>query len=416
MGIFGILSLGRQGIFASQFGLNTASNNISNANTPGYSRQRVNFVPAYPQYTGFGPLGNGVDVASVQRLRDRALDFQLWGQKSLLGNSQASEKYLQQIEAVFNEVNGDGLSGALDGFWNSWLELSNHPSDMISRSQVIEKTNVLVGQFHQKSSRLQALSRSVSKDAELTLAKVNTLAQQIADLNNKIVQTAGNKFNNITLMDKRDQLIDQLSGLIDVNVSDGSSGTVGVNIGSMSLVDGVTATPLELDQSGAKLAVKFKNGAALESPGGEIGALLSIKNNIISHFQSKLDDFAKNLVTSVNTLHQKYYGLDGSSGRDYFDPNGISADAITLSQTIANDAKKIGVSSDGSIGDNSGALALARLKDETLMNSGASTFSDFYGQLITDIGEKSSQATMSVSENQSLVQALNTQRQSVMGV
>ncbi|NOY77245.1 MAG: flagellar hook-associated protein FlgK [Calditrichaeota bacterium] len=416
MGIFGVLSLGKQGIFASQFGLNTTSNNITNANTPGYARERASFVPSYPQYTAFGPLGNGVDVATVQRLRDRALDFQYWNQHSFLGNAESKEKYLDQIQYIFNDLNGNGFSNALDDFWNSWMDLSNHPADMASRSLVIEKSKALVSKFHEKASRLQSLSASMVNDIQLTVNRINTLSKQIADINNKIVQTAGAKFDNITLMDKRDQLIDELSSLINVSATDGKNGVTNVNVGSVSLVDGVTANLLELDQSKAQAALKFKNGSDIEDVGGKIGGLLEINNHVISKLKTQLNDFAKNFVSSVNTLHKKYYGLDGYNGRNFFDPAGISADTIALNKELIKDPKQIAVSSDGSIGDNSGALALAHLKDQAVMNSGESTFSEFYGQLISEVGEMADQNALSISENRAIVQSLDNQRQSVMGV
>jgi len=416
MGIFGVLSLGKRGIFASQFGLNTTSNNITNANTPGYARERVGFVPSLPQYTAFGPLGNGVDIATVQRLRDRTLDFQYWNQNSFLGNAESKEKYLNQIQYIFNDLNGDGLSNALDDFWNSWMDLANHPADMASRSLVIEKSKGLVAKFHQKASQLQSLSSSMVNDIQLTLDRINTLSQQIAGINNKIVQTTGVKFDNITLKDKRDQLIDELSSLINVSATDGKNGVTNVSVGSISLVDGVTATQLELDQSKAQLALRFKKGNNIEDVGGKIGGLLEVKNHVISKLKTQLNDFARNFVSSVNTLHKKYYGLDGYNGRNFFDPTGISADTIALNQELVKDPKQIAVSSDGSIGDNSGALAMAHLKDQAIMNSGASTFSEFYGQLISEVGETANQNALAISENKAIVQSLDNQRQSVMGV
>ncbi len=416
MGIFGILSLGKQGIFASQFGLNTTSNNITNANTPGYARERANFIAAYPQQTVYGPIGNGVDIASLQRLRDRSLDFQYWSQHSFLGNAESKEKYLNQIQNIFNDLNEDGFSNALDDFWSSWMNLSNQPADMASRSIVIEKSQALVSKFHEKASRLQSLSGSMVKDIQMTLDRINTLCQQIADANGKIVQTNRSKFKNVTLMDKRDQLIDQLSILVHVNATDGKNGVTNVSVGSISLVDGATVTPLQLDQSKTQLALKFKNGNDIQDIGGKIGGLLEIKNQVISKIQKKLNDFAKNFVTSVNTIHKKYYGLDAYDGRNFFDPSGLSADTIAINRKLVKDPKQIAVSSDGSIGDNSGAMAMAALKDQTIMNSGVSTFSEFYGQLISEIGEKANQNALSISENKAIVQSLDNQRQSVMGV
>ncbi len=416
MGIFGILSLGKRGIFASQFGMNTTSNNITNANTPGYARERTDLIPAFPQHTAYGPIGNGVDVATVQRLRDRAMDFQYWSQSSFLGNAESKEKYLNQIQNIFNDLNGDGFSNALDDFWNSWMNLSNQPNDMTSRSLVIEKSKALVSKFHEKASQLQSLSRSIVKDIQMTLDRINTLSKQIAGINSKIVQTNGSRFSNVSLMDKRDQLIDELSKLVNVSVTDGTNGATNVSVGSISIVDEATATQLELDQSKAKLAIKFKNGNDIQEIGGEIGGLLDVKNKIISKLQSQLNNFAKNFVTSVNTLHKKYYGLDGYNGRNFFAPAGISADTIALNKELAKDPKQIGVSSDGSIGDNSGALAVVHLKDQTIMNSGESTFSEFYGQLISEVGETANQNALAISENKAIVQSLDNQRQSVMGV
>ncbi len=416
MGIFGVMNMARQAIFVNQFALNATSNNISNVNTPGYSRERAILTPSATEHTAYGEIGNGVDVEVMERLRERTLDYQFWNENAYLGHAETDEKYLREVEGYFNDLDGSGLSAAMDNFWNSWMDLSNNPTDLTRRSQLLERTRLLTKQFHNKSDQLGKISLFAQRELEGTATKINDLARRIADLNRKIVITAGSKFKNFTVMDKRDKLVDELAKLADISIEDKADGTVNIDIGSFSLVEGVSYQTVKVQHTQSAISLISSQGEELKVKNGATYSLLNLLNNTIPGIQTKLNAMAKNLVEKVNALHKEHYGLDGGTGRNFFNPDYVTADSIALSGEIEKDPTKIAISSDGNSGDNSGALAIAKLKNSKIFNNESYTFSEYYSSLISDIGQKTNDAKNAATEEKSVLQSLENQRQSIMGV
>ncbi len=416
MGIFGVMNMARQAIFVNQFALNSTSNNIANVNTPGYSRERAVLTPSPTEHTAYGEIGNGVDVETIERLRQRTLDYQFWNENAYLGDAETSEKYLREVEGYFNDLDGTGLSSALDEFWNGWMDLSNNPTDLTRRSQLLEKTRLLTKQFHDKASQLGTISRFAQQELQGTASKINDLARRIADLNRKIVVTAGSKFKNFTVMDKRDKLVDELAKIADIAIEDKADGTVNIDLGSFSLVEGVSHQTVKVQRSQTSISLVSGEGEALTIQNGSAHSLLTLLNHTIPGIRAKLDAMAKNLVEKVNAVHKAHYGLDGGTGRDFFNPDFVTADSIQLNGEISKDPNKIAISKDGNSGDNAGALTISNLKNSQIFNGGSNTFSEYYSSLISEIGQKTSDARNAATEETSVLHSLENQRQSVMGV
>ncbi len=416
MGLFGVMNMARQAIFVNQFALNSTSNNIANVNTPGYSRERAILTPSPTEHTAYGEIGNGVDIETMERLRERTLDYQYWNENAYLGHAETDEKYLREIEGYFNDLDGSGLSVALDDFWNGWMDLSNNPTDLTRRSQLLEKTRLLTNQFHNKTSQLGKIALFAQRELSGTASKITDLARRIADLNRKIVVTAGSKFKNFTVMDKRDRLVDELAKIADISVEDKNDGTVNIDLGSFSLVEGVSYQKVQVQHTQTSVSLVSSTGEELEVHNGSAYSLLTLLNKTIPDIRTKLNAMAKNLVEKVNALHKGLYGLDGGTGRDFFNPDFVTADTIALSGEIEKDPTKIAVSKDGNKGDNAGALSIANLKGAKIFNNESYTFSEHYSSLVSQIGQKTSDARNAATEETSVLQSLDNQRQSVMGV
>lgn len=418
-GLFGILELARGSLLAHKLALNVTGNNIANVETPGYTRQRVDLESAPPINSTIGQLGTGVLAVDVHRLRDRFLDERFWRENHILGRWESLEKHLNRLEALFNEVDVKGLGGFLEDFWKGWNDLANNPEDRATRLILIEKARALVETFHRLDRELVEQQRGLSSEIAQKVDRINTLAQQIADLNEKISQVEAGGHQASVLRDQRDLLIDELSKIVDLKTLEKADGSVEVLLGSRSLVYGGKANPLVLkltSDNGGVSKVLWGDGRALEPSGGELKGLIETRDELIPSFQQDLDRLAKGLVTAVNQLHRQGYGLDGSTGLDFFDPDGITAKDISLSGEITSDPSKIAASSDGNPGDNANALAIAELRDSLQMRKGTQSFSEFYNSLVAAIGAKRQEAGLQRESAELLVNQIENQRASAHGV
>ncbi|MDR3200915.1 MAG: flagellar hook-associated protein FlgK, partial [Spirochaetales bacterium] len=192
---FSGIELGKRGLIAHQQGLQTVGHNLSNASVEGYSRQRVHFKPTDPLYIpGLGreerpgQVGQGTDVASIERVRDVLLDHKIVGQAHLQGYWGARENYVGMLEDVYNEVADTSLRGSLDQFWDSWQELSLHPSEMASRSVVLERANTFVDGIHERFRGLARVRDQLEDDIKITVGEINTFSKDIAALNAEILK------------------------------------------------------------------------------------------------------------------------------------------------------------------------------------------------------------------------------------
>ncbi|GAF26458.1 MAG: flagellar hook-associated protein 1 [Moorella sp. (in: firmicutes)] len=246
-----------RGMQAQQRGIYTTSHNIANANTEGYTRQQVVLAatPAYPVPAMNRPggqgwqIGTGVDSQETRRLRDEFLDTQIRRETGSLGQWQQIQDVLQQVEVVFNEPSDTGLSTLMSQFWAAWQELSKNAESSPVRTTVVETANALAEAFRHSAAQLETIDNDIVQNIELKVKEVNSLAQQIADLNGQIKNIVAAKDQPNDLMDQRDLLLDQLSKIVKINVKANSDGTITVTLegapsgaGTLNgvLVDGTT--------------------------------------------------------------------------------------------------------------------------------------------------------------------------------
>nr|MBN2276235.1 flagellar hook-associated protein FlgK [candidate division Zixibacteria bacterium] len=420
-GLFEGLELGKRALATHQLWLNTIGHNIANVNTPGYTRQRVTITTTTPSDNPAGPVGTGVQATEILQVRDLFLNQQYRQQNSSLGQWTSLEKTLTQIESLFNEPDGDSLSGLMDDFWNSWSDLANNPESLAARTSLKEQTNLLTSSFHRLYSQLNDLRASVDNDVTLAVENINSISAEIADLNVQISRTELGGDNANDLRDKRDLLIEGLSEYVDVNVSEQKNGTATVYIGSLAIVDGSSSYKIGTYKAGTENATISKVTWAgttkeIKILNGELSGLIETRDEIIPEYMAALDDMAASLAASVNALHQTGYGLDGSTGISFFDMSDVSASGLSLNSIIENDVNNIAASQSGAIGDNSNALAIADLRNSRFMSRGTATISEFYQGLVGQIGVETGKAT-TLKENYSLLTSqIDNSRQSVQGV
>jgi flagellar hook-associated protein 1 len=381
-----------RGLEANQAGIDTTGHNIANANTPGYTRQSVDLtespsltIPAFSNVTGGGvQLGQGVDVTTISRIRDQFLDIQYRAQNSNSSNAQTQSSVLGDVQTAVDEPSTNGISAAMSNFWSAWSALGNSPSSPSAEQAVVSAGQTLAQTFNTVDSQMATVQSQASDQYNtLTAAggQVSQYATQIAALNTQISQAtqAGQSPND--LLDQRDQLLDQLSGLAQISVTQQSDGTDTVNFGDASspLVSGSTVTWPQTLTSAA---------------GGQLGALQSLSSSTgeIGTLRTALSGVASQVINAVN-------GLQPASSPFF---SGNSASTIAVSATTST----IVASSSTGSGDIAQSIAA--------LSGGApdQAFSAFVGQ----VGNAVASAQSSAATASSVLSAVDNQRQSVSGV
>ena len=383
-----------RGLVAEQTAIDTTGHNIANANTPGYSRQTADLVesdpltiPAYSSVTGGGvQIGTGVDVETINRIRNTFLDVQYRSQNTAFNDASTRAGILDQVQTGLAEPSDHGIASQLSAFWNAWSDVANAPQSQSARQALIDSATTLATSFNQFDAQLSTIqSQAATQYAQLTgsTGQVQSDAKQIATLNQSIASAKAAGQNPNDLLDKRDALVDDLSSLGNVSVSDpNNNGMIQVNFGDAAtpLVSGTTVTWPQTMTAAA---------------GGQLGALLSLSGSggQLAQYRSSLDNVVGQLVTSVNALHTSTPFFSGTT-------------AATIS--VAATASTIETSTTSNTGANDVALAIAGLR------GGAADQS--YAAFVSTVGSdvQSTQSTEKIAS--SVLSAIGDQRQSVSGV
>jgi len=320
MSIFSAFNVGRLALAAQQTALQVTGQNIANANNDAYTRQRVLFQTMPPMDLGYAQLGTGVRVADIQRVIDEAVAARINSANSSLCSTQAQQELLSQLEGIFNELSGSGanLSTAMSRFFDSLESLSTNPDDSSVRQQLLANADSLSDSFNNLAGQMNAARASINDSVKITVDDINQIIQNIAQLNRQIVASeAGGadlgKAND--LRDQRDALLTKLSGLIDVDATEASDGSLNILVGSDFLVFGNNAYTLttsdQMDRGVKVSTVEFEqNGAELALRGGKLEGLVAARDQILPQFIDDISTLAGTMINQINMLHNEGQGLD----------------------------------------------------------------------------------------------------------
>ncbi|MGH7741978.1 MAG: flagellar hook-associated protein FlgK [Candidatus Eiseniibacteriota bacterium] len=417
MSLINLLAIARSALLAQQRAMEVTGHNVSNASTPGYSRQRLLLETATPLTTVNGSLGRGVSEQGVIRVRDSFLDAAYRRSAGLFGQSGTSFDVLSQIQSVLHEPSSTGLVNALDGMFHAFSDLANDPSSANSRTLLREAAVQLVNQLHDIHGQLSQLGQDAFGRMSDQVGQVNQLTSQIAELNAQIVATGGVNGQAPDLQDRRDQLIDQLSGLVGVQVVDRPDGTVGVIAGTTSLVDGASSTALAVQPVGGGFGVGLASGGGLIDPrSGSLKSLVDLSTQSFPALQAGLDQFTSALVNEVNNVHVAGFTLSGATNINFFDPAGVTAGNIALSSDILASTDNIAAAATNAPGDGGQALKMAQCDTVGLVALGGQTMRGFYTSIATSLGVQVQSASQDQDTHQTMMDQADAQRQSVSGV
>jgi flagellar hook-associated protein 1 len=331
-----VLNIGVTALNAAQAGLVTTGHNISNASTAGFHRQRVDSSTQTPQLTGGGFFGRGVSVDNVRRTYSDVLDRQVQ-----LAQTQSSfyETYGAQINQINNLVADptSGLSPALQEFFRAVQDVAASPASTTSRQALLSQTGALVSRFGALDQRLSDLRTGLNTQITASVNSINTIAQQIAELNGRIATLrAGTSIEPNDLLDRRDNLVMELNKVVSTQAIRQTDGSYNITIGSgQALVVGEAALPLAAvanldDPRQVEVAYQFPGATAIIDPsnlnGGSLGALLRFRTDSLDTAQNALGRIAVALGQDFNTQHRLGQDLNGAAGGNFF---GVPAPTVT---------------------------------------------------------------------------------------
>jgi flagellar hook-associated protein 1 FlgK len=310
-------SIGLSGLTAIQKTLNVIGNNIANAASEGYHKQVVDLAPAYFSTQGSTIIGGGVIVQDVRRSIDTLLEQEIYRQQSVEGSLVQKQNTLETIENAFGEftTEGGGLGASIDTFFGSLQDLTLHPNEQVWLNQFVSQANAMVSQFSTLGEYLTDLQSQIRLESENIVEDINTLAGQIAELNDKIEGIELVEGNANAMCDQRDQLISNLSSLIGIETINRANGVVDVAVGGIPLVIGSASSALDLGLTDAgKLGITIQGGTmyTTDVDGGELGGLISLSNETVSGIQDSLDLLASTMIKEVNSCHVQGVGVSGS--------------------------------------------------------------------------------------------------------
>jgi flagellar hook-associated protein 1 FlgK len=435
MGLPDITQTGRTALFASKAAIATTGHNISNANTAGYSRQRVDQQSAVTEARAGDRrvIGTGTAIERVTRINDEYLEKQIRTSGRALAHMEEKEAMLRQLEDVFNEMGGDGLNRLMSRYFNEFRKLANEPESEAVRHSVREATQAMINDFHRLRQEIQDVGRHIDSRIEGYVAELNAGADVLRDLNEKIqvAQVAAGVPND--LLDKRDSILKSLASFAEVTTHKDSSGHVNVDLAGIGpLVYGVRVEKLRVDRTPgdergkADGALEIYSTGGASSPlthrlqGGKLGALLEVRDQVLSKAMERIDELAFRIVSATNAIHAQGFGLDGSQGVRFFeelDGPARAAELISLSAEIReNSGKIVAAAAPDAPGDNRIALLISGLQSQRILSDGRANADDFYNSIVSSIGVASNRNREGMNQQKDIQTQLNKMRDRISGV
>lgn len=386
--LMGTLHSAASGMTANQTAIQTTSHNITNLNTPGYTRQRIEQKASRPysqigynSSMGPGQLGTGVQVTDITRIRNTFYDFQFRSESHSYGEISVRYDYYKNIENIFNEPSDNAISSSLNKFFNGWHELSKDPNNIGAKNIVIENGKFLANNISQSYSKLEKLKENIDKQTSDMLNDVNSMLGSLKELeeNIKIVQATGKSPND--LMDERDRILDDLSFKLNIQNDDVKA----------AMSDGkVTLDELEkIDAS------------------GEISGALKMAKELDS-YMNDLKTLAKGIADSVNNIYNDGLGADDVKDLFVFDED--KNPMLGINEELLNDSSKLQMTTDK-------ALKLFNLKDEKVNINGKDiTINNYYNSIIEKLGHATQNVVREEKNQSQLMLSIDNSRLSVSGV
>lgn len=470
---FGLFT-SQRALTSNQAALNLVGKNIANANTEGYSRQKVSLTPSLPYPTpgiGTQTLGgtfnSGADIETITRTRDTFLDAQYRLENTTQGYYTERSYTLNYCEDVLLEPSDSSISKKLNDFFDAANQLSIDPQSLAVRTDFIQQALGLTEVLNHQASSLEKLRESLVGDFSdigiinnsrfgIAAADINKKLEYIAEVNKQIQIYRGNGMENNDLLDQRDRLLDELSGLMPFSFQEDETGTVDVYLGNNALVrGGQVANLLQLETGDINNPVNValidpaNHGYPPTGPvsvasvnnlinNGEMGGMLELASYSSTEFNIKsvmdrLDLLASEIASQVNTIQANGQYIDSATGnlavpappldRIFVDSDAsgtITAKNITISTDMLDDPNNIAAASATAaaleLGSNQQALKIAQLRTAAVANLGSTSFTDFQTSTTTVLGVENKTNTEKMEIQEALLNQVDLRREAISGV
>ncbi len=325
MTLNGLLNTGLLGVYTNKIAMSVVAHNISNSNTHGFSRQTPVIVTTNPiNLTTIGSggaalsFGTGSTVSDIQRVRDEFLDLQFRETSSRLNYWENIYSNVHYIEQLFGEPGETGLRNLYDSYWASIEELKTDPSNEAAKTQVVYRAEELVNTMKDLNYRLEELKSDINSEIKIRIDEINSYLKRIADLNQKILTSSSISSSPNDLLDERDRLLDKLSELSNISVTNHSNGQISLSIGDKVVLNGSSYQEIKtLTINGTYYAYVGNN--LLTFNDGKMAALFELRDEIIPSYQQKLDEFGLYLVDTTNLIYKEGWDSTGTiTGANFF--------------------------------------------------------------------------------------------------
>jgi flagellar hook-associated protein 1 FlgK len=423
MGLLPLLDIARSGLLAHEFSLSVIGNNIANVHTPGYTRQRAILA----EMQGLGPqgfpVGRGVRIAGVEQVLDGFLERRRWSAAGEASGSAARRDALAGLAALFDEIANPALVPAVNGFFDAAEGLQQNPAGLAERNQLLAAAGTVASELNRRAAALAVEQRSLDDRVTGLVHDANAALDRLAELNGQIATAeAGGAGAANALRDERGRVLADLAAIAPVATSDAADGSLTVRIGGSVVVDGANVVTRFATRSGATgldgqplhaagLAV---GGTLAAITGGELGAVLGVRDGDLAQAATNLDTFANAFASSVNAVQTDASALDLDGNATAGTPLFSGTTAATIAVAIT-DPRRIAAARSSAPGDNRNALVLAALRDVRVGALGA-TFVGWLGGEQARIAGAASDADAQARSAGLFASELETQRDAISGV
>lgn len=415
MAISKVFDIAKRSLMVYRKALDVTSHNIANTNNPNFSRQKVIFTSDTSNLTSGLVWGNGVKISDVRRFRDNFIETQSRIVNSRYYDNKKQSDIISGVEKILSEPSEIGLGNLIGKFFNSFSELAASPTSNPLRSNVLNAATNLAAKVNMLNNSFNNIKESLKSEFDEKIKTINKLLLQINQLNRDI---KSNQIKNITindLLDNRDNLLLELSKLVNINVNLASDNSISVSIGGTFAVDLYHHSEFEMIEENGQLGLRIKgsaNTAILTD--GELNAISNIYSTKLVSYKQKLDTVVNKIVEEVNKIHSVSYTktTPPQTGLKFFED--YNGNTLNINSLILKNPNLLAISSDGSLGNGDNANKISELLDKKLIDN--STIMEYYLSFVNDVGNDVLINKNLAEANLLVIDQLQQQKQTYSGV
>ena len=411
-----LFEISKSGLRAAERSLSVTSNNIINADTPGYTRQRVDKESVGMRMTGFH-AGLGVNITSITRMRNEMTDVVLNEKRQDMGFLEEQSQIYDQLEATMASDAGGDLDIRIGRVFDMFSALSSDPQDMSIRNSLLTEAEQLTSKLGDISKNIERTGSLVQDSANSTIENINQVLRDLETLNTAITKGESSGKPDHASADLQVKKLEELSGMVNFVSQVTDKGALQLRIGGVLVLDEDKASTMraEIDEVNKTFNLRLDSGKMVESTGGKLGADIEMYQNEIPELKDRLDDVASTLVNEFNAIHSNGFGLEDVASRNFFDPSFTSASNIKVNDDIRANVGHIAASSvDGEAGNGDIAGEIADLRNENVI--GGRKLVDYSVDLISTPGRNLSEVRSNLEVRDSEISMLTAQQEREAGV